>query len=182
MNIIPSIVSSLEKKGAANSLLVGLYSRIYDEVIRKEINLAGITAGDRVLHVGCGGIPFTAVKVARLTGARVWAIDRDQEAVAAAGRCVKAMKLQNQIEVVQADGCSSLPAEFDVALVALQAEPKKELLDNLLDGGASSARLVFRKPRSDLFDQYDLLPEQPPFTDVIKQNQVTFDSSVLYLK
>ncbi len=180
MGLIPAIVSSMEKKGAASSLLVALYSRIYNEVIRNEIALAGISSADRVLNVGCGGIPFTAIQVARLTGAKVCAIDCDGDAVHAAERCIASMKLDGQVSIVESDGTGSLPSDFDVALVALQAEPKKELLENLFYYGGTSARLVFRSPRQEMSHQYDLLPIDPPPCGKVIQNQVTFDSSVMY--
>ena len=181
MSIIPSIVAAMEKKAATSSLLVALYSRIYNEVIRNEISLAGITAGDLVVNVGCGGIPFSAIQVARLTGARVLAIDCDEDAVHSARRCISSLGMEGQVEVACADGSKPLPVEFDVALVALQAEPKKLLLDNLMAGCASHGRLVFRQPRRELSHQYDLLPDEPAYCDEIKQKQVTFDSSVLYI-
>ncbi len=180
MGLIPAIVASMEKKGAGSALLVALYSRIYNEVIRNEIALAGISTADRVLNVGCGGIPFTAIQVARLTGAKVCAIDRDGDAVQVAKRCIASMKLDEQISIVKSDGTDSLPSDFDVAIVALQAEPKKELLKNLIYYGGPSARLVFRCPRQELSHQYDLLPIDPAPCGKVIQNQVTFDCSVMY--
>lgn len=180
MAFIPSIVAAMEKRVAAVPLLVSIYSRIYNDVINKEIALAGIGPLDRVLNVGCGGIPFTAIQVARLTGAGVLAIDRDEKAVEAASCCIKALKLENLVEVKKADGTEPLSYPFNVALVALQAEPKRKLIDNLMAEGKPSARLVFRSPREELSHQYDLLPREPLPVGEVTQNQVTFNKSVLY--
>ncbi len=180
MKIVAPAVAMMEKKVASSRLLVSLYSRIYHEVVNNEIKLAGITARDRVLNIGCGGIPFTALLIAKFTGARVWAIDNDQNAVAVARKCVAAQNMDHLISVINYDGREPFSYDFDVALVALQAEPKQEILDSLVARGGNEARLVFRSPRLEAAHQYDRLPSRPTFSKRIDQKQATFDCSVLY--
>lgn len=180
MKIIPTLVAYLEKKVAGNRTLTSLYANYYQQVIDNEIKLASITAKDRVLNIGCGAIPFTALLVARKTGARVWAVDCDKTAVKIARRCVAAQQLEHLVTVMHLDGTDSIPFDYNVALVALQAKPKKAILENLLKSGAAQARLVFRRPRREMAHQYDLLPARPLFSDFIGQDKATFDCSVLY--
>jgi len=180
MNLIPKLVSFMEKKAVVNSLFVQVYSRWYRGVVLNEIELGQITSASRVLNIGCGGIPYTAIQIAQLTGGQVYAIDRDPEAIHSARRCVASLKLEDKITVANLDGTGHLPFNFDVALVALQSEPKKEILENLQKHAEKDARLVFRRPRHHLGYQYDLLPEKPVPVAAINQKQATFDSSVLY--
>jgi len=180
MKLIPKIVALLEKKAFAVSILAKLYSNHYSRVIEKEIKLAGITSNDRVLNVGCGGIPFTAIAIARHTGASVFAIDCDKEAVEAANRCIELFGMQDQVTAACIDGTAKIPFDYSVALVALQAEPKLAILKNLFLQARQDARLIFRKPRPELAHHYDLLPEKPEPCKAISQNEITFDYSVLY--
>jgi len=180
MKIVAPVVALMEKKIASSKMLVSLYSGIYNEVVQNEIKLAGITARDRVLNIGCGGIPFTALLIAKFTGARVWAVDKDQHAVAVARKCIAAQNMENLISVMHYDGREPFPYDFEVALVALQAEPKEEILNSLIARGGNKARLVFRSPRLEAAHQYDRLPSRPSFSKRIDQKQATFDCSVLY--
>ncbi len=180
MKIIAPTVAMMEKKITSSRLLVKLYSKFYTDVVQNEIKLAGITSADRVLNIGCGGIPFTALLIAKFTGARVWAIDNDQDAVDVARKCINTQNMDSLISVLNFDGRNLFPYEFDVALVALQAEPKKDILESLAAKGGEAARLVFRSPRSEVAHQYDRLPCHPSFNDRIDQKQATFDCSVLY--
>ena len=182
MGIIPSMVALMEKRAAANPIWVSLYSQRYHKVIDKEIKLARINSGSHVLNIGCGGIPYTAIMIARYTGAKVWAIDRDEKAIKAARRCIASLQMENQVEVAECDGTGFFPFEFDVAIVALQSEPKEKILSNLMERGAPGARLVFRRPRPEVATQYDILPENPLPLRQTSQNKATFDSSVLYKK
>lgn len=70
--------------------------------------------------------------------------------------------------------------DYSVSDVALQIEPKKEVLDNLIQNGTPGARIIMRSPRPELDHQYDLLPTTPEPGALVVQNQVTFDSPVLY--
>ncbi len=181
MKIIPMLVASLEKKSANNKILVSLYANYYRKVISNEIKLASITAKDHVLNVGCGAIPFTAILTAKMTGARVWAIDCDKAAVKIARLCVAKQQLDHLITVMHLNGIDAIPFNFDVAIVALQAKPKKEIMENLLERSSAQNRLVFRRPRSKIAHLYDMLPSRPHFSNSINQEMATFDRSVLYV-
>ena len=182
MGAIPMFVAMLERKAAQGGILTSFYSRRYSGVICKEINLAGIYAGDRVLNIGCGGIPYTAIQIASITGARVWAIDNNAEAIITAKKCIEGLKMEDRVTALHLDGRDEFPFPFDTALVALQAEPKKDILENLLRQAEPGARIIFRSPRPEFRHQYDSLPPTPHFSDSVGQNKATFDSSVLYRK
>lgn len=180
MDIIPKAVALMEKQIAFIPQLVSLYANFYREVVNNEISLAGITSDDRVLNIGCGGIPFTSILIARQAGAKVWAVDRDSDAVNVARKCIKKTGLNRLISVEHHNGIDPLPFNFSVAIVALQVEPKKKVLDNLMQNGTLGAKIIMRRPRPELSHQYDLLPLTPRPAALTAQKQVTFDSSVLY--
>ncbi|MCD5415456.1 MAG: methyltransferase domain-containing protein [Clostridiales bacterium] len=159
-----------------------LYTQYYQQVVQKEITLAQITNNDVILNIGCGAVPFTAIYLALLTKAKVWAVDKDRKAIEQARCYCNKIGLREQIKFIIADGSKGIPLNFTVAIVALQAEPKELLLDNLLKATTQGGRLVFRKPSKKFKDHYDHLPKDYPFTGMVKQNMKTFDSSVLYVK
>ncbi len=179
--MIKKAVSLLEKACSRCRLLVRLYSRPYVRVVENEIDLARITPTDRVLNIGCGAIPFTAMLIARLTGARVVAVDRDPQAARLAEACVRKAGLASLIRIVVCDGARPAwaPHGFDVAVVALQAEPKAGILSSLLDSGRGRSRVVARVPRDPFLDQYDPLPPGCPIEARAAQNMKTFECSAL---
>ncbi len=180
MNIIPKTVALMEKQIAGIPHLVSLYANFYREVVQNEIVLAGIVSDDRVLNIGCGGIPFTSILIARQTGATLWAVDCDKDAVNVARRCIEKAGLNKLISVEHFNGLDKIPFNYSAAVVALQVEPKKEVLENLMQNGLPGARIITRRPRPELEHQYDLLPITPKPQAITVQRQVTFDSSVLY--
>lgn len=182
MNLIKPSVACLEKKISRIPFLVSLYSRPYRQVIKNEIELARITATDTVLNIGCGAVPFTAIQVASLTGAKVLAMDKDKSAVERARSCLKQVGLEDRVEVIEGNGAVELPGGFDVAIVALQAEPKELILEILMSTVTAGGRLVFRRPSNVFRHSYDHLPLKLEPVAEVEQRMQTFDGSVLYLK
>ncbi len=180
--LIKRTVACLEKLCSRSRLLVTLYSFPYRRVIKNEIALTEITADDRVLNIGCGAIPFTALLIAQFTGARVTAVDRDPDAARRAAACVRRQGWAHRVRVVCCDAARPpwTPADFDVALIALQAEPKAPILAHLL-GGMAATRVAARAPSAAFQTQYDPLPQTYTLADAVAQNMKTFDRSVLFL-
>lgn len=182
MVIIQPVIAYWEKLSSRIPFLANMYSYYYRQVVQNEIELAEISENDVVLNVGCGAIPFTAIHVAKKTKAKVYAIDKDREAVERARVCFEQRGLSGCAQVIECDGAKCIPVNFTVAIVALQAEPKTVLLENLLKAVAPGGRLIFRKPSKSVENHYENLPTSPAFAGAVRQKMKTFDSSVLYVK
>ena len=57
------------------------YLDLYQELIDKEIKMAGISSVDTILVVGCGSLPTTSVLIAKKTNAIVKGVDIDPRAI-----------------------------------------------------------------------------------------------------
>ncbi|AFG37257.1 class I SAM-dependent methyltransferase [Spirochaeta africana] len=180
MSIIQPVVAAAEKLCAGLPIAVRWYSAPYESIVQREIDLASITEHDRVLQIGCGAIPFTAIHLAQKTGARVTALDIDPTAVAIARRVIAAAGLEALVKIRCGDGCRVDASDCTVALVALQARPKQEILQNLLDTIPTGSRLVFRAPAPRFAAQYDAIPTGAAPSGSVFQPMKTFDRSILY--
>lgn len=182
MTLIQPFVSTWEKCISSRPFIVDLYSRPYRQVVEKEAALAGITSRDRVLNIGCGAAPFTAVHLAILTGAQVWAMDLDPRAVQKARLYLQKIGLGDKVKVFRGNGAEIIPGKFDAAIVALQALPKEGILRNLLSAACPGGRLVFRLPSPSFSKHYDSLPPDIKPEAAVRQNMQTFDRSLLFVK
>ena len=155
---------------------------LYSKVVKKEIYLGGLTNNDVILNIGCGSIPFTAIHLSSITGAKVIAVDRDEEAIEKASHTLEKHNLAENIEFITADASEFVPTSFTASIVALQAEPKEKILNNLLTHGDNGTRIIFRQPRDVFKTQYDYIGEAYPPTAVVSQSMKTIDQSLLYVK
>jgi len=182
MSVIRPLVAALEKKIVHIPLFVHTYSFPYRGVVRKEIALAEITDEDRVLNIGCGAIPFTAIHIARMSGAHVQALDKDRGAVRKARLCVRKMGLAHYISVHHGRGEHFCAAGFSAAVIALQAEPKNAILANLFACTNHRLRVIVREPRPTLKKQYDHLTTYEIPQAHCRQSLPTCERSLLFVK
>ncbi len=180
LGAIGRFTSRLEHWMSGLPLLVALYGRAYRHVIEREIALAEIESRDRVLNIGCGAAPFTALLLARHTGARITCLDRDPQAVAQAGRLVRRLGLQGSVDIQLGDAAHSAPP-FDVAVVALQTIPKLGVLHRLAAGKPPGARLVVRESAEWCRDMYDRLPCSLTPRAQVWHHMGALERSALYL-
>jgi protein-L-isoaspartate O-methyltransferase len=75
----------------------------YHRLMEREVKLACLKPGARVLHIGCGHLPMTALHLAGM-GFSVEAIDCDPAAVRSARQMVRRHSQDERITVSEADG------------------------------------------------------------------------------
>ncbi len=138
-----------------------LYHRLfYQGMIEREVELAGLKPGERVLHIGGGCFPFTAIYLA-LKGYKVQVIDMEAKAVEKAKAVIEKWGLKDYIEVLEANGLDVSGEGFDVVWISLHVHPKEEIIKKLLSTLPSSGRIIYRNPRGVLRRFYPVVkPEQ----------------------
>lgn len=181
MKWIPPAIGAWEKISSSSKVLTRLYARPYRRVIENEIRLGRLGQDDIILNIGCGAVPFTALYLASITGAGIYAMDMDPRAVDLAEKCVAKAGLSNKITVLQGDGAEMFGRPFTASIVALQAAPKNAILNVLQKATAPGARFIFRLPSMPYKHQYDALSTNRPAAASTMQPMRTFDRSVMYL-
>ena len=183
VRVIPNLVAAMEHRCGGSRYLFDAYAFPYRALVQRELRLAKVDRSETIMHIGCGSLPFTAVLAARLSGARVIAVDRDHAAVCNARRVVRRLGLTGHgggnITIIHAEAGSDDLPRADVVLVALQATGKRAILDNIARTTGAS-RVVFRLPRPGLEADYGTLGGVLEPAGVCRHRMPTFDRSALY--
>jgi len=135
-----------EALASKNDFLGKIYLALCRGLVEKEIKEAAITFHDRVLHIGCGSFPYTALIISANTKSRVTAIDNDPLAVENALQYIK-NKGEGGVEKIQhREGLNFPILDFDVILVSTGVVPKQVVLKNIYESMKMGARLIYRNP------------------------------------
>ncbi len=182
--MIPKFTRCLEKTLSHFPKLAMLCMNYYNNIVKEEIKLARIQSEDRVLFIGGGAIPSTAYRIHQYTGAKVDVIDKDRCAVERAKKLTESLDLQESVRVFEADGKTMDTKKYSVILVALQACPHQEILENALEKAAAHTRVVTRCPAHGLQAFYDNSPRDSRcYTNVqALQGSPTMEASILFIK
>ncbi len=140
-------VQGLEFFSASFPTLGRLYHRVfYQKLVEKEMKIAGVKPGMRVLQVGCGPYPFSAIMLAE-KGCIVEAIDNNPEAIKKAEIVIKRLGLEKKVSLKLKEGETLGFSEFDRTFLALHVEPKDRVLCKAINEMKPECKIVFRNPR-----------------------------------
>lgn len=141
------LLKGFEYLGSRWPALGRLYGRLfYGPMVRRELELAAVDGRHRILHLGCGPLPLTAMVLAE-AGLRVDAVDRDPEAASSAARVIAGSGLDQRINVICADGCEVDYAGYDAVWVSFHVHPRRECLERILLTLNGGGRIIYRNPR-----------------------------------
>lgn len=120
-----------------------LYRR-FKRLTKKEIDLASISDLDRVLFIGSGPFPISAILMAEKTGVQIDCIDSDPDAVEKSRHVLEKTGLEEQVKVFLDDGISGNTINYPVIIIALLAQPKERILGNIWRHAPQDARVICR--------------------------------------
>lgn len=178
-----TITKKIENIASKNVLFRELLFLYYKPIIKREIKLANINSSNRLLFIGGGYMPVSAVLYQRLSKAKITVIDNDPLAISSAIKLIDIMKLQEQIDIVLCDGLDSLSFDFDVVIIAMQVNPLQEVFNTLYNAIEKGVKIVVRRPKASLQKGYLSNELELESNDYI--NQCCFsniDKTVLYVK
>ncbi len=144
-------VTDKKEKWASDSLLarpiMSLFCKLFSRSVQEEILSAGITRGQRVLFVGGGALPYSAVLIHKLTGARVDVVDRDPRAYSLAKK-LEGTLFKGYFRAQFMDGETCDPARYDTVIIARQVVGKQKLLACYREKMSHKTTLIVRTPRT----------------------------------
>lgn len=145
--MIPYWTGCLERAGVRFPWLGMLCQGFYRRVVLRERALGSISCADRILCIGGGPLPATALELARQTGAQVTVLERDPAAVASARQEIRRQGYENRIRVRCGDGLRVEPRGYTVIHIARQAAPWEAVLHHVLAQAGPGTRILARTPR-----------------------------------
>lgn len=120
------------------------YLARYHTLAANEAELAEMTAADRVLFIGSGPFPISAIEYARQTRARVDCVEMLTDKANTSQYVIDRLGFSHLVKVHNADGQSFPAADYSVIVVGVMAQPKQAIIDNIERNGRSNVRLLSR--------------------------------------
>ncbi|MCC5910528.1 MAG: hypothetical protein JJT76_08845 [Clostridiaceae bacterium] len=148
MGAVALLTKELEKVLSFFPMSNSFLRLYYKNIVEREISLGEISSKDKVLCIGGGSFPCTAMEIASRTGAYVQVIDMDPCAVENSKRLIKKLDLSEKVKVIKASGEEVDPSGFSVVHVALQAYPQDKIVKNLLKNSENNIRILVRSPKT----------------------------------
>jgi len=136
----------------------------YDTMTANEMSLACINDYSKVLIIGGGPFPITALYYCQLGKCFIDCIDNQQESVLISRQMIKILGLENKINIFLADGKNYDLTGYDVIFVTALALPKQLIFRNILQNASHDCKIIARTVEGLKIIIYE------PINDYIKNN------------
>jgi len=141
--------------GNHNMLFAKMYIYYHKSSVLKEIKLAGLKSTDRILHIGCGAIPYTSIILSEETNVRIVGIDRQKKVVNHARQFVKRLNLENKIIIKKQSGETLDISKFNVVFLSYGVIDTDRVLKNVFEKIEKNGKIILRKSTSDRNEYVD---------------------------
>ncbi len=178
--IILSFLKKLESLGKSSKSFASFYDRLfYAKLITNEIEIADLEKDDKIVHIGSGPFPITAISLAR-EGYQITGVDVDEIALKKAEDLTEKLNLCNKINFKLATAEEIDFTKFDVVWMSLHVIPKAETINEIIKKLSPGQKLIYRNPRGLLTFLYDKVEaEEITDNDFIIKRQPLGKESVL---
>ena len=127
---------------------VNKLAKIYDMTVgneyRKERKKFALSNAKRVLHIGCGSYPITAMVLAEMNDVNIVTIDNNARAIKLANKVIGRKNLDGKIRVEQGYGTRYPLDEFDTIIISGCSVPKIKVLEYVLKNAKLQSRIIVR--------------------------------------
>lgn len=161
-----TITRFIERVLAINPLLRLITLNYYRPIVKREIELSKCNNNDKILCIGGGFLPATAILFAKLSKCSVTVIDNDLNTVNFSKKIIN--KLKVNVEVVHIDGIDLNTSDYSLIHIALQIDPKEEVFNNVKITKKNNSNILMRMPKKHLKNGYDII-NIDNYNDSIKQ-------------
>jgi len=147
--LIKELLDSLYFKFEVFSSNVSFFSCIYikfhEPSVKKEIKLADLLQDDKILHIGCGAIPYTAIVLAKKTNAHITCIDNKHQTIDVANVYLKKHNLLDKITIEHGEGTTYDVSKFDTVVISYGISCQDLVLKHVLSSIKKGAKIVLRR-------------------------------------
>jgi predicted GNAT family N-acyltransferase len=111
---------------------------------RQELELIGDTSGKRILIIGSGAFPISAIHYHLQTGLTIDCIGRDRDAVSMALQAVTEAGLFNAIRIFREEDPDFNVSDYDIVVIEALVTPRKNILNKLRKRGRRGVQVLCR--------------------------------------
>ena len=132
-----------------------LYIKYHSPSVKKEIEMSRLSQSDKVLHIGCGAIPYTSIVIAREINTDIVGIDHKPRIVKVANDYIKRYNLSDMIRIERGNGKTYDVSDFDVVIISYGIIDQDLVLRHVTDSMKDGARIILRRSTAEKDDYID---------------------------
>jgi len=123
-------------------------AKIYENTVgreyKKEIENFNLKDNKKILHIGCGAYPITAMILASLDNVKIVTIDNNNKSLEYASKVIKKKNLDNKIKVEYGNALRYPLDGFDTIIISGCSVPKIQVFNHIIKNAKSNTKIIIR--------------------------------------
>lgn len=124
--------------------LMPFYLDFYQDMVYNEIKAINLSKDTKILHIGSGSIPATAILYVKKTDNYVTGIDIDKKSIKKSKIVLKSLDLSNKVTLVNAEGIDFDYSSFDLIIVSQGVNPCFDILKKINNDMKKDSVVIYR--------------------------------------
>jgi protein-L-isoaspartate O-methyltransferase len=124
--------------------LARIYIKFHEYSVKKEIELLDLCSNEKILHIGCGAIPYTCIILSNYIGSKIEGIDNDQIIVEKSKRYIEKNGLTDLIQINEGDGTTYDVSSYDIIILSYGIENHEQVLENIINKIDEGKKILLR--------------------------------------
>lgn len=118
----------------------------YQKFLKKEGLMAGLKKASKIIVLGSGYLPGTAILLNKIFKAQCYCIDNDVEAVRSSKMLIKKMALEKEIFIMFGDATKYPLDGYNAIFVTGSCFPKKDIFTHIFNKKSNNTKIIYRRP------------------------------------
>jgi precorrin-6B methylase 2 len=121
------------------------YQKAVVNEYRRESERFKLEHAKKILHIGCGAYPISAMLLYEMNGGKIVGIDRNTKFVKFAKRVINDKNLSDRIEIKQGDGKTYPLDDFDTIIISGCSVPRIKVLGRIFKAAKPNSKIIVRE-------------------------------------
>ena len=145
-NILDYFYFIFENLSYRLTYLASVYIKFHEYSVKKEIELLDLCSNEKILHIGCGAIPYTCIILSNYIRSKIEGIDNDQIIVEKSKRYIEKNRLTDLIQINEGDGAIYDVSSYDIIIISYGIENHEQVLENIINKIDKGKKILLRIP------------------------------------
>lgn len=135
----------IDRLSSVSDFFAGLYEKTVGNEYRNERDEFNLSKSKKILHIGCGPYPITALILAEMNGVKIVAIDHNEKCVKITKKVLQQKNMNGKIYAELGEGLNYPLNGFDTIIASGCSQPKIQVINHILKNSDKKSKIIIRE-------------------------------------
>jgi len=145
LKIINFLWYIVDRLSSISDFIAELYEKTVGNEYRNERDKFNLSKSKKILHIGCGPYPITALILSEINGVKIVAIDHNEKCVKITRKVLEQKNMNGKISAELGEGINYPLKGFDTIIASGCSLPKIQVIKHILQNSDKKSKIIIRE-------------------------------------